>query len=214
MINGLLANAVLLVNQQLEVSAFQQLWFVENNIVGKEEFLPNAFFSPVATVVSTTEFELLILPERVQFSAKQVESDPSAVFKDRFGRFLSAANLACTAVGFNFVFALKEMAGQRPYAEQAKAIFLSEHNPVKNDFSVDGADVGLFLSKPFEDGRLQIDIKPGQDASANKLLICSVNFHFETKTAKDALPKLEKVRAFWLEAQRLTQGFDTALASH
>lgn len=184
MIENLQANAVLLANQ-LNLSIFQQLWLVENNLLQKDEFGSETFFSPMAVSVRNEQFDFLVVPDRVQVTVTR-EIERSGPLFDRIlcGIAKALPHTPYTALGFNFQSTFVAKTPEH-FEATSRRLCLRDDNPLATDFTESNARFGLYLSKDVFDMRLRLDIKPARDENKREVLLVNFNFHRDLKSASD-----------------------------
>ncbi len=170
------ANVVLIANQ-LNLSIFQQIWLLNNNIITQDEFGPESYFSPVAVNVRNPSYDLLILPDRIQITSIGVSENSGAIFTRIISGIVNTLpHTPYTAYGFNFNFLLSHKS-KSDCGEFFRSLCVSADNPLADDFKDKGARFGVYMSKDFEDGRLRMDTKPTKSESGREALIVSTNFN-------------------------------------
>ncbi|WP_433693273.1 hypothetical protein [Paraburkholderia phenoliruptrix] len=156
-------NIVLLAQQQINTSVYSQLWFVDNGIVDRGDFLPESMFLPVMVHLKTKPIELLVLPDRVQIS---LPSSGGMAFDDALARaqkFIDKASIGFKVVGVNVGYTFHDNGAPGRYMQRAKALFIGQNNPLYEEFNGQHATAGITLRKPVdENGHLQIDIRSGR----------------------------------------------------
>lgn len=195
MIEKLQANAILLANQ-LNLSIFQQLWLVENEILSKDEFGLEAFFSPMAVSVRNDLFDFLVIPDRVQVTAKEIDKAGPIFERILSGIVKALPHTPYTALGFNFQAILATESRDRLEAI-SRHLCLRDDNPLATEFTDSNARFGIYLSKEGLGMRLGVDIKPAVDIDKREVLQVNFNFHRDIKSATEVFDLLPK----WHEAQ-------------
>ena len=169
-------NIVVLANQ-LNLSIFQQYWLIENQIVNKEDFGPESYSNPIAVSVNNSEYELLILPDRIQLTLKSnIGNSQELVNKVISGIVNTLPHTPFTAFGFNFNFIIKPKNHEKFY-QLTKALCLTDINPLKEDFSENDARYGFYLSHNVGDIRVKIDIKPIVQDDKREAIMVIANCH-------------------------------------
>jgi len=152
--------AVLIANS-FNLSIFQQIWLINNEIVTQDEFNSgNNFFTPAAVSVQTSEYDLLIVPDRAQLVIPPKASDSNQIIQRVIGGIIrTLPHTPYTAAGLNFTYIIK-LSDPKALVEKCKNIFVSKDNPLSEDFASDDARFGIYLSVDIFGIRLRLDIKP------------------------------------------------------
>lgn len=169
---------VVIVAQNINTMVFNQYWFIQNSIFSPEEILQDSVFVPGFTNLSTTDCNIVIMPNQIQFTAKT--SDISNCIRKRLVPImrLSANSLQIKAIGFNFIWRIELNEGS--VQQYSRSLFFKQGNPIFNEFDTNDACFGTYMSKYFAQTRLHLEIKPFKEENdtQNKLFIlASFNFH-------------------------------------
>lgn len=217
MIHDRSANVVLIPSQQVDPSAFNQVWLLDNGIVRREDFSSGSTFLPVLSNVVTPGYDLLIMQNRIQFSIKTALPEGLLLLQDVFLRFLEAAALAVSSVGVNFNFIIAAPEG-RDLLVETKRVFLHGNNLFSGLLENARTGVGVFMTQPMEGGNFQLDIKPGRPANPapgtpTDVLVCAYNYHFEVASRDLVARVLQSASSKAGDAEALTVRIDAALFS-
>lgn len=217
MIKAMSATVVLIPGQQVNTAQFSQLWFVENKIVASTDFASaGSIFLPVVTNVVSPKFDLLVMPNRVQLTLKGSADESNDVLTGAFRRFLDACGISFSSIGLNFNSVIAATEGST--APAARRLFLSNSNPLSKIFRSDESSAGLYVTKPIDGGRMQIDIKPGSESVDGNLtpglpqvLIAATNYHFDVMSRDQIGGILHRSSELLDEAKRCVQDLNDAL---
>ncbi|WP_213766779.1 hypothetical protein [Caballeronia sp. dw_19] len=215
----LAVNIVLLSTQQIDVSVYSQLWFLEAGVVGKDEFLPGSMFLPVMVNLQASPLRVVILPDRVQFSFDSADHALVDDVQVRINRFLDAARLSFKLGGVNVLYALHDGNVPGPYLERSREIFLNG-NPLLEDFNGRGATAGVMLRTPDEfGGHLQVEIRSGRASRGGKvlcdnqeLLVFNTSQEAPTNKLEELKSMLDRVPQLIERSAQLITKFETTLA--
>ncbi|MEH6470995.1 MAG: hypothetical protein V7752_07065 [Halopseudomonas sp.] len=193
-------STAVLIAEDVNVNTFQQLWLLENGILTSKELKSGAesesVYTPVAVNVRSDDFELLVVPERIQVLAKNAA--PQEFFERVFVKTVEALPaLKSTAFGFNFTFVIK---GGDDLAAKVKSIFIPQENPLAAAFTDDNARSGIYLSKDIFGARLRLDVKPIKPAGKDGLRL-AFNTHWDIST----IDGLKQSLALYDQAEQETQ---------
>lgn len=159
----LTVNIVLLPQQQINSSVYSQLWFVDQGIVARDEFLSQSMFLPVMVNVQAKTMSLLVLPDRVQISASKTDRDSVTDVLRRARKFVENAGIGFKLAGLNVAYTFHDDGTPGHYLQSARTLFVGESNPLHDDFIGQGATAGIQLRKPVApNGHLQLDIRGGK----------------------------------------------------
>lgn len=181
------ASAVL-VAHDVNVSIFRPLWLKSQNILSEEELGGELLISPALIRIPTPRFELLILPDRVQFRPVLLSDQAQADALRVLGGIVSALpHTPFSAIGLNFDYTITPANGSqfRDWNQERFAVPLS--------LAIVGAEredarFGLYCSFDVLGMRAKITIGPvaslrttetvgGADAQVSEAMRGSFNFH-------------------------------------
>jgi hypothetical protein len=221
MIKETSAAIVLIPSQQANPGQFSQVWLVENGVISSNtsQMLGNVFL-PVMTNVVTEHFDLFVAPNRVQFALKGDPTNWPNVIRHSINNFVDNAGLAFNGAGINFISVLAAPEG-RDIHGAARALFLLQANPLTSRFSTADSSAGLFVTKPIEGGRLQVEIKPAlpglpvplipQQQIATDAMWLVTNYHFDIVKREQVARTLSHFDEFLQEAVDSAKSRDSAL---
>src|SRR5437899_1423114 len=96
------SNAVV-VARQFNPSVLSQIWLVETGILQTTDFGGEFAFTPLFSQVTTKDFTLLVIPERLQFVPTVDENRQRAFIIEKVGAIVKALpHTPYTAMGMNF----------------------------------------------------------------------------------------------------------------
>lgn len=198
---------VVIVAQSLNPSVFSELWLVRNGILEEGIRSAESFFSPVAARVTTADFELLVLPERLQFAPGRPTDDAQQLVHRTVGRIVELLpHTPYRAFGINFEWSASTE-DQALFCASIRRMFVPEASEVHSHFSEPDARFGGYLSKDALGFRLRLDIKPisrERDGIKAEGLLYHFNFNLDLCTDRPA-DEIQEGIGKWGEARRLSQ---------
>ena len=198
--NLLSANIVIIANN-LNPSIFSQLWLVKEGIVDEKDFAENCVFTPVAAQVFTPDFQLLVLPDRLQFGLTDESKDNSELIKDKVTNIVQKLpHTPYIAIGANLHWKVAPDVPEQ-FIDFMRNLFMKPQTPLYNEFSGDDARLGSYMSKKIFGTRLKLEIKPVNPAQIKKNADTAefLQFHFNYNldlTYGDSANKIDKIVGF------------------
>lgn len=159
---------IVIIAKNLNPSLFSQLWLVKQGIVNEEDFASNCIFSPFVTQVFTPNFQLFVVPERLQFTLINKSEDSAEFIKEKVGTIIkSIPHTPYRAIGINFNWIV---APEPPVDifEFERKLFVKKEIAIYEQFSESDARFGAYLSKDIFGSRLRLDIKPVKPINPEK----------------------------------------------
>jgi hypothetical protein len=199
----LISENVVIVAKNLNPSLFSQLWLVKQGIVAEEDFLPNCVFSQFLTQISTTDFQLLVVPEQMQFTLTEKSMDNSELIKEKVGIIIQKVpHTPYKAIGTNFHWII---APDPPaiFTDFMNNLFVKKGVPIYEQFSEIDARFGSYLSKDIFGGRLRLDIKPvksvtkGKSEEIDELLQLAFNYNLDLSDSVETADQMLKFLEQW-----------------
>jgi hypothetical protein len=134
------ANVVVLAHH-FNPTITDQLWLSKNGIVTDGEMIPPFVFSDMVTHVQTSDFHLLIVPDKCQFTPAPSAKAPQETILARVGALVKMLpHTPYKALGMNFVW---HWIPDGVTSEQAtRALFFVSERPLHKSFDVPGARFG------------------------------------------------------------------------
>lgn len=157
---------VVIVARQFNPSIITQLWLVKNDIIEEEEFTEDCVFLPIISHVRSREFNLLVLPEQLQFSiVKKTENEQELIVSKVGAIIQKLPHTPYVAAGLNFSWELKpESKGMGDFT---RSLFYRDI-PLYKEFNTEDSRFGAYMSKNVFGCRLRLNIKPVKKKSQNK----------------------------------------------
>ncbi len=196
---------VVIVARQFNPSIFDKLWLVNNNIMTENEFGDNCMFTPTISQVFSTNFNLLVMPDQLQFAPSPNIEDAGELVASKVGAMVSRLpETPYIAAGLNFTCIIDSEL--KDFAEFNRSLFYKENGPLYDLFSSMDCRFGAYFSKDTLGFRLKLDIKPTMRivGEANKeYLQLAFNFHRALSTENKANEITEQLKR-WDDAASIT----------
>jgi hypothetical protein len=182
LIKELQNKSIIILAKNFNPSVFNQYWIISNNFIDSNDILPNSVFSPLYTHISTSAFNLIVLPEQLQFHI----INPSLEFNGLIEKTLlpminKLQEVPYNAVGINFIWFIYD--SEKTVNDLSREFFYKSDSILFEQFSTPDSRFGTYISKDFHSARLKLDIKPVTvpelvPESQNEFLSFAFNFHF------------------------------------
>ncbi len=198
---------VVIVAQNLDPSVFSELWSVRNGILAEGARPGESFLSPVAARATTADFELLVVPERLQFAPRTPTDDAQQIVQDTVGRIVALLpHTPYRAFGINFDW-LATTEDQALFCSSIRRMFVPEASELYSHFAEADARFGAHLSRDALGLRLRLDIQPiRRDADGAKAEGLLYHFNFNLDLQGERAPEqIQQGIGKWAESRRLSQ---------
>jgi len=206
--------AVVMVGNKFNLPIFKELWLLENNIIEKDEFGPESFFTPLAIQVPTPSFDLLIVAERLQVLLSKDFTSMQKIFQRVVVGIIQALpHTPVTGLGINFEFDIV-VDSNHSFCERSKQLFVPTQSPFAEEFSDESSRYGSYLSKDAFGGRLRLDIKPvklTEESSSPERIRLSFNLHKDIVSVDDIKTMVTQTNDVYQYTIRLTESLDRML---
>lgn len=203
-----LANAnVVIVAHQFNPSVIGQLWLVENQIVGRDDFRQGCVFTDLMVHVISREFALFVAPEQLQFVPLVPIEEQQSLISLRLGHLIETLpHTPYSAVGLNFTWHVRpESADMGSFSRR---MFFAESKSLFQAFDVEDARFGGYLSKNALGGRLKLDVKPvttGSENDRQELMQFAFNLHGDVGRSEKSVESIRQMLNCWDEARAETE---------
>ncbi len=195
---------VVVVASQFNPSIITQHWLIKNNFFTEDEFSPDCVFSSLVADIRTDQFNILVMPERLQFTPKVENTDvQSSLITSKLGKIIAQLpHTPFSALGFNFLWLIDTEADSQ--TKVSRKLFFKQESNLYKKFDTDDANFGAYMSKDILGCRLKLDIKPVRmliKDDNRSLLQCAFNFHLDLPDEEkhsiilDFLPNWTKAKA-------------------
>ncbi|WP_461640274.1 hypothetical protein [Labilibaculum euxinus] len=179
--------SIVLVAENFNPSLFNRTWLVKHGFVDDDSILDNSIFTPQITNLITDKFNLLVIPNQLQFLINNNDTS----FKDFIGKTLIPIiqklgdGIPYKAVGVNFNWYVED--NSKNISFTSRELFYNESIKISKEFDCEDARFGNYMSMNYEGARLKLDMKPVNafDQRTKKTwecLLCIFNFHTELTT--------------------------------
>lgn len=195
-----IASVVVVVARNFNPSILSQMWLVREGIIAPEDFQPGCLFSDEVSQIEAESFQLIALPQQLQFTPKCASEDETSVISGKLGKVIRALpHTPYTAMGLNFIW--HEDAGN--IAELTRTLFYNDQKALFKEFDTPGAKFGSYLSKDWQGLRLKLDIRPillDTGSEKRERLQLMFNFHLDL-TGGNATDKIVQTLSLWTSAK-------------
>lgn len=194
---------VVIIARQFNPSIISQYWLIKNGIFTEEEIQPDSIFSPVIANVHSTDCQVLVLPEQLQFTSKLADQSGQELLISKLGKIVQTLpHTPFVAVGMNFSWQVYDD-DDASNAVLGRKLFFRDDSPLYKYFDVDDARFGSYMSRDIMGCRLKLDIKPVTvpcpGGTSNRLLF-GFNFHLQL-TEEDKAESILDLFQKWDEAK-------------
>jgi hypothetical protein len=174
--NSLVGRNIKVVAKGFNPPLFTEYWLKKENFVPENlEILPNAISTPQFVQISSKKFNLLVLPDQLQFNITD-DSILGIEFIKTLAEKEKELKLIYRAMGFNFDYFV-------PDEDIKHGLFFVPANKLFQEFKVADAKYGTFISKNFENSRLSLSVKPSKALNPkgieSDVFHYSFNYHFD-----------------------------------
>ena len=154
-------SSTVLVANDVNVSIFKSAWFGRNQVISEDEMLDDVLISPGIVQIPTRNFQVIIVPNRIQFFLPPQRFDVGQQEIDRvLGTIVRLLpHTPYTAIGLNFEYIVTPPSADTFYEWNRKwfSAPLVEKFPEAKDKT---SRFGSYFSMDSLEMRLKIDIKP------------------------------------------------------
>ncbi len=194
---------IVIVAHNFNPTIFTPIWLVNIKAIKENELIPNTIVTPAASNNDTSDFNLLVMPDRLQLTFKREADFKSIIEKTLHNIVKSLPHTPYEAVGFNFIWSFVPD-NQGSFRDITYRYFISDKNPLKTIFDQQDARFGIYMSKNALDLRLKLDIKPVYvtiDNISREALQFIFNFHKDLDKKTDSVEILLTTIDKWLTAK-------------
>jgi hypothetical protein len=192
---------VKLVAQGFNPPMFSEYWLKKENFIPDDlAILPNPISTPQFVQISSKKFNLIVLPDQLQFNITDDYKLAVVFIKAVVEKVVS---LKYIAMGFNFDYFV-------PDKEIKHGLFYVPTNKLFKEFNTVDARFGTFLSKSYENSRLSLSAKPTKAVDPKGLesdvYHYSINYHFDllkVDSKKRIISTLDKWNRYYKYSEEL-----------
>ena len=202
--------SIVILAENFNPSLFSRTWLSKHGFVDDNSILPNSIFTPPITNLFTDKFNLLVLPNQMQFIANS--SDYS--FGDDINQSLIPIikrlgdGIPYKAVGVNYNWFIDDNSKGIEYT--SRELFFNDSIKISKAFDQPNARFGSYMSMDFEGSRLKLDVKPVSAVDTKKgeaweSIQCTFNFHTDISEhdSEDVLSTISKWKIFREKSDQL-----------
>ncbi len=151
---------VVIIAMQFNPSIISQYWLIKNGIFTEEEIQPDSVFTPVVANVISKGFQVLVVPQQLQFMSKLADQSGQELLISKLGKIVRALpHTPFVAVGLNFSWQVYDE-DDASNAVLGRKLFFRDDGPLYKFFDVNDAHFGSYMSRNILGCRLKLDIKP------------------------------------------------------
>lgn len=194
--------SVVILAQSFNPTIFNQHWLVSNKFINEANIEPTSIFSQNLANIITPNYNLLVLPEQLQFNS----ITESVTFNNDILCTLvpiieKISETPFKAVGINFNWFIKD--NSKSMQVFTKELFFNTNSKLFSEFDSDDSRFGAYMSKNFNNTRLKLDIKPVQiinnitDHNISEYLNYNFNFHLDLNQIDTAVIDLVNTIKAW-----------------
>jgi len=175
-----LVNATtVLVAQQFNPTIVRDHWLIKHGLVAEDDFEGGCTYTDAFVNVQSKEFDLLVVPNQLQFLPKVPPDEQQALLVEKIGAIVEKLpHTPYTGIGLNFTWHL--VPEDDSIEALSRRLFFVSENPLCKAFDVEDARFGAYFSKDAFGRRLKLDIKPViamKDGNRFNLIQFGFNFH-------------------------------------
>lgn len=194
--------------QSFNTTIFNRHWLVKNNFVDESEIQSDSIFAPNLTQVVTRKFNLLVVPEQLQFIAGPESTDFERDIESSLLPIINKLqDIPYKALGLNLNWFLKDE--KKSMTTLTTDMFFNHKSDLFEYFNGDNSRFGAFLSKNFLNTCLKLDIKPVSlnmgDNSMVRIaehIVCNFNFHLDLSNPDTAQIDIVETIKLWNEFKK------------
>ncbi len=202
------SNAVVLAppppERQFDPAKFSQIWMIQQLHVDPNDFVDPgaAVHAPFLFNQATTQFNLLVVPERIQLMFAPHQEEGGTVKRVMLESLLQVTRIPYSAAGLNFNWLIH--ANKYPNSVISRKLFFAEGNPFFREFDTPNACFGAYASKDYLGTRLRVDAKPllveGSSEVDPRGVLFNFNFHKEL-VEENRLDPIRELLDLWDQAR-------------
>ena len=168
--------AVVLTASDVNLSIFKPLWLTNNQILRQHELTDDTVIAPGVVRVPARDFELLILPNRIQLQPRldKLASAQEVLLRVLGGIVSLLPHTPYKAMGLNFAYLLARP-DEIPFSEWCARQFATPCSSVVTDQNDDEARFGTYFSFEFSGLRLKVTVLPTRAGESISQLLPGLN---------------------------------------
>jgi len=203
-------SAAVIVARRFNVTAARHHWLVKEGIIGENDLLQGAIFTDTVVQVPTSRFQLLLLPDQLQFFPMVSADEEQSIIIEKLGKIVGTLpHVPSKALGLNFNWRFKAEEGDTGRA--TREMFFVPDRPLFRIFFEQNARFGGYLSKDYGEFRLKLNVLPStvaQEDGEEHFVQFAFNFHRDVEgddAAADILRCLARWNELRTEVKRMIQ---------
>ncbi len=174
-----LSNDVVVCADKLNPSVFSPEWLFTKGITRDETCLESIFVSGLSKV-KTESFDLLVVPERLQFSTKSPGERSGELIRRKLLPIVRhLPHTPYTAIGLNFTWCINPQDGN--LHAFSRRLFFNEKSSLHKRFDEESAAFGGYMSRDWNGFRLHLHVRPDEKvippSFKGETLLFAFNFH-------------------------------------
>lgn len=178
--------SIVILAQSFNTTAFNHHWLVKNNFVEESDIMPDSIFAPDFSQVITQKFNMLIVPQQLQFNAGLSSTNFNNEIQETLLPIINRLQeIPYKALGINLNWLIKD--SHKDMQTLSKELFSVQQSNLYQYFDSEDTRYGAYISKTFKNSRLRLDIKPvnmSNDSTqeiVSEYILCNFNFHINLK---------------------------------
>lgn len=197
-----IGSTVVVIANRFNPSIFSQIWLSDNNIVTRDEFLPNFVLNEMVAQVPTTRFDLLVIQEQLQFLPHVPEDQEQELITQKVGGIVGLLpQTPFRALGLNFNWHLTPRDGD--IGRLSRELFSSPDKPLYRRFGSPTDHFGAYFSTDLAGFRLKLDVKPVIVPHGEQILNrLQFLFNYHVDLRENAAAAIPQHLARWNELRR------------
>jgi hypothetical protein len=194
-------SAVVVIAQQFNPTVVSQLWLVRHGLIGENDVQEGSIFSDAFVQLASPQFNLLLLPNQLQFVPLESAGTQQALVLAKVGTIVrELPHTPFRGLGLNFNWHLT--APDADMNTLTREMFSVPERPLYQQFATADARFGAYLSKDYAGFRLKLDIKPVvvplPEAGEHRLQFA---FNFHCDIGENGSAQIESQLARWNDAR-------------
>lgn len=160
--------------------------------------MENSIFAPGFIQVNTSKFQLLVLPDQIQFTVNNRLDDDCGIYIKKIIIPLveKLAGVIFQAVGINFNWSVSEEASK--IEKYSADLFYNDQSDIQKHLKTEDSKFGFYISKKVHQTRLKLDVKPvfAGNFDPSEFMMWSFNFHADLRPESN-VTELKSILQEW-----------------
>lgn len=195
--------SIVVLAQSFNTTIFNPHWLLKHGFFKETEIQPESIFTQNLTHVVTKKYNLLVVPEQLQFNAgpesTDFANDIRIILLPIINKLLE---IPYKAIGINLNWLVKDE--KKDIQTLTKELFFNQQSRLFAAFESGDPRFGAYLSKDFNNTRLKLDIKPvhinlndNTNTVITEHILCNFNFHLDLNNPYSATEDLIQTIQAW-----------------